>query len=159
MFSKIVGLLLILVTFLGAQNYSPVENPENLGSDISMKDTVLISSLLENPEKYLGKEVLVKGMITEVCKKRGCWMKLSSDKEFQDIMIKVKDGEIVFPLEAKGKMAVAEGKMEAIELSQEQAIKYFQHRAEEQGKEFDPESITGPMKIYRIKGTGAQIEK
>ena len=159
MLQKIIAFILVLIPLLSAQNYDKLANPNDLGVEITGNDTILISTLLENPDQYLGKKVIVKGMITDVCKKRGCWMKIASDEEFQDITIKVKDGEIVFPLEAKGKIAVAEGVFEAIDLSQEQAIKYYQNKAEEQGKEFDPKTITGPQKIYRIKGSGAQIEE
>lgn len=67
------------------------------------------------------------------------------------------DGEIVFPMEAKGRMARVEGVPEEMNLTKEQAIRMGKHRAEEQGTSFDPASVTGPVKFYRIKGLGAVI--
>jgi hypothetical protein len=130
---------------------------EKFGKDLTLNETVKISTLMENMPQYVGKTVLVEGKIVEVCAKRGCWMELASDKEFQKIKIKVDDGEIVFPMTAKGKTAMAEGVVQAIELTQENALKYYEHQAEEKGEKFDPATITGPVTIYQIKGTGAII--
>ncbi|MCW8960020.1 MAG: hypothetical protein OQK29_00570, partial [Ignavibacteriaceae bacterium] len=71
--------------------------------------------------------------------------------------VKVKDGEIVFPIDAIGSTALVEGKVYNIELTQEEAIKHFQHVAEEKGEDFDPSTITGQMTIYQIEGLGAEI--
>ena len=60
-------------------------------------------------------------------------------------------------MEAKGSTAMIEGKVYKIELSKEKTISYYEHTAEEKGKQFDPASITGPVTIYQIKGIGAEI--
>lgn len=130
---------------------------EKYGKDLTLKETVKISALMDNMPQYLGKTVLVEGKIVDVCSKRGCWMELASDKEFQKIKIKVEDGEIIFPVTAKGKTAMVEGVVESIELSKEQALKYYQHQAEEKGVAFDSTAVTGPATIYQIKGVGAVI--
>jgi hypothetical protein len=149
--------LLLLTATLWSQNMSDEAAVKTYGEELTLTDTVLISQLMASPQAYIGKRVLVKGVITDVCKKRGCWISLASDAEYQEIVIKVTDGEIVFPVESRGKMAIAEGVFEAIELSLEQAQRYLAHRAEENGKAFDPSTVTGPITIYRIKGTGARI--
>ena len=131
---------------------------KELGKKISLKKKTSISKILENPEKFMGKKVLVEGTILAVCEKRGCWMELASDKEFQKIKIKVKDGEIVFPLEASGKTALVEGEVYKISMTQEEAIKSAQHEAEEHKTKFDPSTIKGPVTLYQIKGLGAVIK-
>ena len=147
-----------LVFFLSFSFADEQADGKKYGSGISLKDTTNISDIMADPEKWVGKKVLVKGQIVDVCKKRGCWMELASDKEFQTIRIKVNDGEIVFPLQARGKTALAEGTVEKLELSLEQTINYYKHHAEEQGQEFDESSVKAPMKIYRIRGLGASIQ-
>lgn len=119
---------------------------------------VKVSELLASPDAYVGKTVKVEGLITDVCAKRGCWMVIAGDKEFQSIRFKVDDGVIVIPMEAKGKKAVAEGTFTKLELTKEQAIEHAKHQAEEQKKPFDPASVTGPTVIYQLKGTGAAID-
>lgn len=129
-----------------------------LGKGVGATELVKISELLAKPDTYVGKTVRVEGLITDVCPKRGCWMNLAGDKEFQSLRIKVDDGVIVFPMDAKGKRATAEGVFTKIELTRDEAIAQAKHHAEEVGKPFD-ESKAGeiPTVIYQLKGTGAVI--
>ncbi len=129
-----------------------------LGKPLELKTQTPIASLEKNPGGFVGKTVQVRGRVTEVCEKMGCWMNLVDPSTNARVRVKVKDGEIVFPKEAVGKMAVAEGKFAKIELTREQAIERAKHEAEENNKPFDPASITGPVTIYQIQGTGAVIE-
>jgi hypothetical protein len=127
------------------------------GKKITLKEKTKISTILQSPEKFVGKRVLVNGTILAVCEKRGCWMEISSDKESQKIKIKVKDGEIVFPLTGIGKKALVEGEVQKIFLSKEDAIKQGKHEAEEHKTKFDPSSVKGDVTYYQIKGLGAVI--
>ena len=127
------------------------------GEPLSGKDTTKISVLLAEPDGYVGKTVRVQGVITGVCEKRGCWISLASDEEFQELRIKVDDGVIVFPVEAMGKKAVAEGVFTKIEMSMDQTLAYKKHHAEEHGEEFDPAGVTEPLTYYQIKATGAVV--
>ena len=79
----------------------------------------------------------------------------------ESIQIKVDDGVIVFPTDAKGRIAAAQGEVEAIEMTREKYVGWLAHAAEEKGEEFDAETADigdGPYRIIRIKGTGARIE-
>jgi hypothetical protein len=131
---------------------------EKLGNDLTLKETTAISEILSNPEKYVGQKVLVEGEVLEVCKNMGCWMNLSGGVEGEQIKIKVKDGEIVFTEDFIGRTALAEGEVYVIELDEEDAKEYFEHMAEESNKEFDPSTVTGPVTIYQIRGSGAVIK-
>lgn len=130
----------------------------NYGAGLTLTEKTSISTILADPEAYLDKTVLVEGEVLDVCPHMGCWMEIKSDNGEGMIKVKVKDGEIVFPVEAKGKTALVEGTVYKIELTQEKAIEHFQHIAEEKGEEFDASTITGPMTIYQIKGLGAVIK-
>jgi len=127
------------------------------GSEITLEEKTNISDILSSPEDYLDKKVLVEGEVHDVCQKMGCWMELKSNVEGEHIKVKVKDGDIIFPVEAKGQTALVEGTVYKIELTQEEAVEYLEHIAEEQDEEFDPSTVTGPMTIYQIKGLGAEI--
>lgn len=151
--------LIILVLFFSIGVILAQTDEANLGAEITLTEKTNISDILADPESYLDQTVLVEGEILDVCSMMGCWMELKSDDGEGMIKVKVKDGEIVFPVEAKGSTALVEGKVYKIELTQEKAIEHFQHVAEEKGQEFDPTTITGPMTIYQIKGLGAEIHK
>ncbi|MGK2855849.1 MAG: DUF4920 domain-containing protein [Thermoanaerobaculia bacterium] len=128
------------------------------GKALGKGDAVKVSELIANADQYTGKTVKVEGIVTDVCEKRGCWMVIAGDKEFQSIRFKVEDGVIVIPMEAKGKKAVAEGTFTKIELSLEKAIEHAKHLAEEQKKPFDPKSVTGPTVTFQLNGTGVIID-
>ena len=114
--------------------------------------------ILENPKNYEGKKVLVEGTILNVCAKRGCWIELASDKEFETIRVKVKDGEIVFPMEAKGKTAIVEGEFYSFEVETDAECSggdCGDHKKEgEEGCKHGEKQI---KTIYQIKGLGAEI--
>ena len=129
----------------------------NLGKPLTSSEITPIATIVDSPEGYVGKTLQVEGKITEVCEKMGCWMKLVDTASGKSIRIKVKDGEIVFPTEAIGKKALAEGKLQKLELSQDDAIARAKHEAEENNKPFDPKSVTGPVTLYQLAGTGAVI--
>ena len=90
------------------------------GKGVHLEEAVPVETLLTSPDDYLGKTVRVDGVITGVCKKRGCWMQVTDADTGKGVRIKVEDGVIVFPYTAMGKKASAEGVFDAIQLSPEQ---------------------------------------
>ena len=95
--------------------------------------------------------------MTDVCPKRGCWIKLASDREYESLLFKVQDGVIVFPMSMKGKYAVADGVARKVELDLEQSRRYLAHKAEEKGEAFDPATVTEPISYIRLDGVGALV--
>ncbi len=146
-----------LLFICGLLTHQTVTASNDFGNGATMEKLVAISTVLASPQHYLNKEITVKGTIVAVCEKRGCWMKLASDKKFQTLRIKVKDGDMVFPLIAKGKNAFATGQLSEKTLSKEKAIAYLQHMADEAKEDFDPASVTGPLTIYQLVPTGVTI--
>lgn len=132
--------------------------PAYYGAELSDADTVPVSKLLATPEDYVGKKVKIEGRILGVCAMRGCWIDVAGDKDLESIRVKVKDGEIVFPVEAKGKMAVAEGTFEKIQLDLEQTRQMKEEECKKKGEKFEPDSCTQPGVLYRIAGLGAVVQ-
>src|SRR4029078_9993050 len=115
------------------------------------KETLSVDEVAVSPDAYVGKIVQVKGKVTEVCQMMGCWMNLADVTSGKLLKIKVNDGDIVFPKESIGKLAIAEGKLVKIELTREQAAEKAKHEAEEQGRKFDPASVKRGATIYQIQ--------
>jgi hypothetical protein len=132
----------------GAQTY---------GAGVEAIETVSISAINKDPTAYDGKTVKVEGMVTDVCAKRGCWFEMAGDAPGEKARFKVQDGVMVFPMTAKGKKAVAQGKVVAQKLSLEETRAMEEHYATESGREFDPETIKEGKTVFRIDGTGAVI--
>ena len=119
-----------------------------------------VDELLLSASESLGKKLLVNGIITEVCPMRGCWLQIKDYNSDSIIRIKVTDGEIVFPLSAKGKNVIAEGIFTKLELSEKQAKNWKHHLALEKGIELDTSSITlsaSDFYEYRLNSNSAKI--
>jgi hypothetical protein len=129
----------------------------SFGAGVKLETSIPIDVLLADPKAQVGKAVRVEGMIVDVCPKRGCWMDLAGPGPGQKVRFKVTDGEMVFPVDAKGKYAVVEGVVAVNELTLEQTREYVAYQHEEYGADRDPASVTEPMVLVRIDGTGAVI--
>lgn len=68
-----------------------------------------VEQLLTAPQTHLQQIVTISGTVDSVCSKQGCWMKFVADSDNGPFRIKVRDGDMVFPLSAKGKTAYATG--------------------------------------------------
>lgn len=147
---SIVAILLVAAVALAGP-------AKKYGKELTVEETTKISEILADPENFDGKKVRVEGAVVGVCEKRGCWIRLASDKEFESIQLKVEDGVIVFPMDARGKNAVAEGVVDVRTVSVEDQIAQGKHHEEETGEKFDPSTVKGPKTIVRIMGEGAEI--
>lgn len=158
--SYVISILLVasMVLFAG--------DSQKYGKEITLKETTKISTILEKPDSYDGKKVLVEGTVIGVCETRGCWIEISGDQPYEKIKVKVNDGEIVFPMEAKGKKAVVEG--EVYSIVPEVQSECGSHKEGEKSSCSEEEKSTEEgccssgdkkvSKIYMIKGLGAVIE-
>lgn len=126
------------------------------GNEVTLTEKTLISEIVANPESFVGKKVLVEGIVVGVCAKRGCWMNIASDKEHESIRIKVNDGEIVFPMEAKGKKALVEGEVYSIVVEGDGCS--GDCKEDEREKDHECEHKKTTKKVYQIKGLGAIIQ-
>jgi hypothetical protein len=133
------------------------ETGKTYGKGVSSAEIIKVSELVAHADKYIGQTVRVEGVVIDVCAKRGCWMDLKSDGG--TVRIKVDDGVIVFPMDAKGKTAIAEGVFKKIEMSPDEARAHAKHLAEEKGQALDAANVAAaPTVVYQIAGTGAVIQ-
>ncbi len=152
---KLFSLALSLSLYLST---SALAADKVFGERPNLKDTVKISQILDAPEKYLGKVIQVEGIVMDVCPMRGCWMKVKSDRKKENLFIKVNDGEMVFPMSARGKNTVIKGKLVKQVMPVKDVIEVEKARAEKKGEKFDPKSVKGPRTSYMFKPIGVVIQ-
>ena len=137
------------------------KNPNgSYGNPISTKEAFNVDELLSVAQYKIGQQVVLHGLINEVCPMRGCWLKLVDENEKSSIRVKVTDGEIVFPLSAKGKNVIAEGVLAKLEFTEQQAKNWKVHLAKEKGINLTPEEVIlsdVDYYEYRLNCTGAII--
>ena len=135
--------------------------PSGLYGNMSKTQKVYgVDKLIDNKNDYMNSIVKVEGVIEEVCPMRGCWLQVVGESDYNKIRIKVKDGDIVFPLSSKGRKVVAEGQFSVLKLNEKQAKKWKKHLAAEKGIKIDTASIVltdSDYFEYRINTNGAEI--
>ena len=154
MLRKIVLCMLSLALALAA---IAAADQQSFGTGVEIEQATAIREIVENPDAWAGKMVRIEGQVSGVCAKKGCWMELES-LDGDRLRVKVEDDVIVFPREAQGRWAAAQGTVEVQDLSREQYVGWQRHLAEENGESFDEASVgDGPYRIVQIKGTGAEV--
>ena len=83
-----------------------------IGTGADASKAIKISTILAQPQEYLGKTITVEGTVIKVCIHSGTKMQLASDKKYQDIMIMAPNRQTGFPPSAIGKKAVVTGTFE-----------------------------------------------
>ena len=122
---------------------------------------VKVEDVMKSPAKYEGKMIRVEGYVMAVCPGSGCWMELCHcqapcQDEKLHVWFTFDKSKTRVPVDAVGHKAVAEGKLEMVELSVDEQ----KHFAEEKGMsraEID-KTITKPKKVPQIKCGYTAIE-
>lgn len=142
--------LFLIALFLFVSNING--EGEKYGKDISLKDKTSVSTILSAPEQFDGKTVLVEGKILNVCQGMGCWIEVVGENENEKILVKVEDGVIVFPKDAKGKTALVEGIVAEVQPSADE------HQGDKDHQHDGDDPCQPKTKTYRINGLGAIIK-
>lgn len=135
--TALLGIVLAVASPMAAE-----AKGKTYGDGVKLPVATPVEKLLANPTKWVGKEVRVDGVVTDVCAKAGCWLEVSDEKTGKAIRFKVEDGEIVFPVTAKGHKASAMGTFEEVIMSPEEQKEHPSH---------------AKTPVYRIRATGAII--
>lgn len=105
----------------------------------------------------VGDTVTVKfaSTINEVCKKKGCWMKLDLGNETES-MVRFKDYGFFMPLNADKKEVIVNGKAYVTEIS----VDELKHYAKDAGKSNEEiAQITKPKYTYAFEADGVLMKK
>lgn len=149
-------MMIVLTIFMCANLLA--KDVTKYGREITATEKVKVSEILASPENFVGKTVLVEGTILNVCEKRGCWLELASDNEFESIRVKVEDGVIVFPMEAKGQKALVEGEVVSFKVEADGAeCSGTDCKDSKESKEECKSEKKTFKTVYQIQGFGAEI--
>ncbi|WP_432799758.1 DUF4920 domain-containing protein [Poriferisphaera sp. WC338] len=113
-------------------------------------------AVLADKQSYLGKEVVLRGTVNEICAKKGCWLTLTDVAETDTIFVKFTCpvGGRLIPTGAVGKQVAVAGKLVEVKVSQ----KYARHIAEDRGvPAAEIENIVGPQKMLRVNAPAARV--
>ena len=151
-------IFLSFILFSCNQNYN--QSISLYGDDFNYDSIQSISSLIDNPNQFLDKQIVTEGKIVDVCPMKGCWIEIKDSDSGQIIRVKVQDDVIIFPQDSKKKKVIVNGIFTKIEFTEDQAIKWKIHLAEEKGLKLEKSDLTldsSDLIEYRIRGLGAKI--
>ncbi|WP_445664100.1 DUF4920 domain-containing protein [Fodinibius sp. AD559] len=131
----------------------PVETGENYkvyGSEFAENTQFFAPGyLVRNSNIFKGQKVATKGVIKQVCQKKGCFFMLSAGEE--NIRVTFKDYNFFIPTDAAGSQVQLTGVFKVKELTEEQA----KHYAEDAGE--DPDDVEMTEKEYTIVANSVKI--
>lgn len=109
--------------------------------------------LMNNDTKL--SEYEMAGIVSEVCQKEGCWLKLNSAKgSNENMMVKMKDHAFLLPKDIAGKRVLIHGVVNKEEVS----VKDQKHYLEDAGASKEEISkITEPKQEYVMIADGVKI--
>ncbi len=145
---------LLAATVIAQPPNVPAESGASFGAKFSAKNPVTVeemsSALQLKEDKKM--EVTVKGIVSEVCTREGCWLKIQSPNG--SMMVKMKDHAFLVPLAINGKEIIIHGIAEQKTTS----VEMLRHFAEDAGKsKEDIEKIMEPKTEIIIDAEGVVV--
>lgn len=148
---------LLLATFLFAGFFTTAvvaqeEEETQFGEEISMDGAITFTDFYDQMKDKDEMEVKIKGEVTGVCQKKGCWMTMEEDGK--ELFIKFKDYGFFVPKTISGRTAVIDGKAfrEVVSVDEQR------HMAEDAGKsEEEIAKITEPKEELRFMANGVLL--
>ena len=126
---------------------------------LSDADAFPAAAVIADPGRYADQRVRVTGMVTDVCVKKGCWLRVAphgAARGSPDLFIKFTDPPVgrLVPMEAVGKDVTVEGTLKQGTLSQS-AARHFKEDAGAAQEEI--ERIVGPQPQLIVTGAVVAI--
>jgi hypothetical protein len=125
------------------------------GEKVTAKDAVTYDAMLEKMSKA-GKidNVKVTGTVEAVCKEKGCWMNIASDKGAPSMFVKFKDYAFFMPKDLAGKKVVMVGNA----FKETTTVEELRHLALDAGKSKEEiAKITKPKEGIKFMANGVLI--
>ena len=147
---------LFLVTLALAQ---PPDLPTTVGTTyggtVNVAGAVPVGELPQLLKVEQPKMVKVKGTVTEVCPKMGCWLSLEMPDK-SSVFVKMKDYGFFVPTDLKGKTVVIDAEAKVLTTSVEE-LKHYAEDAKKTPQEIN--AIKAPKEEIRLTATGITVVK
>ena len=164
---KLVLVFVVVFSFIACKEDEKTEvvetskelavNYQSFGKEIIADDAVAAKSMGEHYKGMTIGDSIDSKMIAkvdEVCKEKGCWMKLNLDNGEQ-VMVKFKDYGFFMPKDIEGKEVIVNGKAYIKEVSVDEQ----RHFAEDGGESAEAiAAITEPKRTFSFEADGVLLK-
>ncbi|MFC1554699.1 hypothetical protein ACFL7D_08710, partial [candidate division KSB1 bacterium] len=79
------------------------------GKEIIIKEKTDVADVIKNPENFSGKNILIEGIITSICKERGIWIDITGTGTYETIKCIVNNNYFAISPYVTGKTGTVEG--------------------------------------------------
>jgi len=148
--TRLALLLLCVPSLLLAADPEPFPPGDDFGAALTLVRATPLSVVAAHPERFEGKPVVVRGKISDVCQKKGCWTVITDGNV--NVRVRFRDYGFFLPKDSTGREAIAQGLVSAETISEKTA----RHFARESVGE-DPAAIKGPQHVVRFTATGVRL--
>ncbi|MEM9822768.1 MAG: DUF4920 domain-containing protein, partial [Bacteroidota bacterium] len=130
----------------------PAQTNQFFGAKINLDQAISYEDLLQKMEGSDSLSIKVKGRVSAVCQKKGCWMNIVSDQEGNpDMFVKFKDYGFFMPLDIAGREVVMDG----YAFKEVTSVEELRHYAEDDKKSKEEiEAITEPEEELKFMASG-----
>ena len=122
----------------------------DFGAGLTLAVVVDLEEVVREPGRYLDDPILVRGRISDVCQKKGCWTVLSQGEA--NVRVRFKDYGFFLPSDSSGKQAYVEGVVKLETLSEKSARHYA--RESQSG---NAAAIHGPQREVGFTASGVRL--
>jgi len=153
--SLAIGSLGLFVTLLFSAGATAVAAPhipdgKDFGAGLTLERVIDLEEVVRDPGRYAETPVLLRGRISDVCQRKGCWAVIRQGEA--SVRVRFKDYGFFLPTESRGKLAYVEGIVALRELSEKTA----RHYAEE-SKNGNAAGIRGPQREVELTASGVRL--
>lgn len=121
------------------------------GEGVNQSKAVRLPALAKVIDRLHGRPIRLDGRVSDVCRKKGCWMVLREGG--QEIRVRFKDYSFFVPRDCSGRQVIVEGIATRKTIPEAEA----RHYAEESGDPEAAKAIKGPQQVLTFTATGAEI--
>ena len=148
--SGTILLAVVLLLHAGPAAGDGSDASRGFGAAITLAEPTPLAEVLAAPGRYAEEPVLVRGRLTDVCQKKGCWTVLQDGEAV--VRVRFQDYGFFLPADALGATALVEGVARVRELSEREA----RHLAAESSNG-NPEDVQGPQREVGFVASGVRL--
>lgn len=135
-----LALLAIGLSTACSEQSASTSSEDYKGATFDHSNPITVDKMLSQLETQDSVEVVVSAQVTEVCKKKGCWMKLKNTTGGDDLMVTFKDYGFFMPKDLDGEVII-----KGVAKYETTDVATLKHYADDAGKsEEEIDAITEP---------------
>ncbi len=134
-----------------ARNDAVAPTGEVYGKALPSGKPIPATAVMASPAKYNGQRVMLEGVVSEVCKVKGCWMVMSDGAS--KMRVTFENYSFFVPKDCAGRSVRVEGAFAMKEISVADA----KHYLEDAGRHAEAAKITEPVKELTLVASGVEF--